>query len=44
MAVDVTLTTISSGYNLTKLNANFTAIDTALQNAVARDGTAPNSM
>lgn len=44
MAVDVTLTTITSGYNLTKLNANFTAISTALADCVSRSATSPNTM
>ncbi len=44
MAVDVTLNTISSGYNLAKINENFTALDTALQDAVSLSGQTPNSM
>ena len=42
MAVDVTLNNISSGYNLAKLNENFTRIDTALQDAVSLSGQSPN--
>jgi hypothetical protein len=44
MAVEVELETISSGYNLTKINTNFQRIDAALQDAVSRSGTAPNQM
>lgn len=44
MAVDVTLNNISSGYNLTKLNENFTNIETALQSALGLSGNVPNSM
>lgn len=43
MAVDVSLTPISSGYNLAKINANFTAVETALQDAVSRSGNVPNA-
>lgn len=44
MAVELELETISSGYNISKINTNFQAIDTALQDAVSRSGTAPNQM
>lgn len=44
MAVDVTLNTITSGYNLSLLNENFELLETALQDAVSRSGTAPNQM
>lgn len=44
MAISVTLNTITSGYNLSKINANFTAISAALQNALSRTGTSPNTM
>lgn len=43
MAVEFTPNVISSGYNLSKLNENFTKIDTALQDAVSLSGTTPNS-
>ena len=36
---------ITSGYaSVDTLNSNFTAIETALENTLSRDGTAPNSM
>ena len=39
------ITTIASGYySTTMLNANFQAIQTAFDNTVSRDGSAPNSM
>jgi hypothetical protein len=44
MAIDLTLNNISSGYNLSKFNENFTAIETAFQDALSRSGTTPNSM
>lgn len=44
MAVDLTPNTITSGYNLSKLNQNFTNIDVALQDAVSRSGQTPNTM
>lgn len=44
MAVDLNLETISSGYNTSKINSNFQAIDVALQDAVSRSGQAPNQM
>lgn len=41
----LTLTDITSGYaSTTQLNANFAAIETALENTVSRDGTTPNTM
>jgi hypothetical protein len=41
----LTLTDIESGYaSVAALNANFTAIETAIENTVSRDGTSPNSM
>lgn len=41
----VTLTTITGGFaSIAELNANFTALATALENTVSRDGTTPNSM
>lgn len=44
MAIDVTLTPITSGYNLTKINNNFLALETALQDGVSRTGVADNTM
>ena len=44
MAVDVTLSTITTGYNLSPLNANFTAIATALADAISRSGGSPNAL
>lgn len=44
MAINPNLETISSGYNISKINSNFQAIDTALQDAVSRSGQAPNQM
>ena len=41
----LTLNTIGSRYgSIDALNANFDAIETALENTLSRDGTAPNSM
>lgn len=41
----LTLQNISAGYVSTAaLNANFDAIETALENTLSRDGTAPNQM
>lgn len=44
MAVDVTLNTISSGYNASKINDNFDDVETALQDALSRSGNGPNNM
>lgn len=44
MAVEVTLSTITTGYNLSKINTNFEAIQTALQDAISRSGSTPNTM
>ncbi len=44
MAVEVDIQTISAGYNISKINTNFQRIDTALQDAISRSGSAPNSM
>lgn len=44
MAIDVTLNTITTGYNLSKINENFQTIGTALQSALSRSGTTPNTM
>lgn len=41
----VNLSTIGSGYGATAaLNANFDAIETAIENTLSRDGTTPNEM
>ena len=41
----LTLTDIESGYaSVAALNANFTAIETALENTLSRDGTTPNQV
>lgn len=41
----VNLSTIGSGYGATStLNANFDAIETAIENTLSRDGTTPNEM
>ncbi len=44
MAIDVNITSIGSGFNRTVIDNNFTNIQTALQNALSRNGTLPNSM
>src|SRR6478736_1446894 len=44
MAISFVRNIISSGYNLFKINDNFQKIQTALQNALSRDGLAPNEM
>lgn len=44
MAVNVTLATVSSGYNLSDINANFAAIETALADCVSRSGGTPNTL
>lgn len=44
MAVNLTLNTISSGYNLSKINENFDLLETALQDALSRSGGVPNPM
>lgn len=44
MAVDLTLNTITTGFNLSQLNSNFAIIKTALADAVSRSGDAPNTM
>lgn len=44
MGVDVTLNNISSGFNRTKINENFTAIKTALTDALSRSGDGTNTM
>lgn len=41
----LTLTTIATGYgSVDALNANFDAIETAIENTLSRDGTSPNTM
>lgn len=42
--VDVTLTTVSSGFNRSVINSNFTAIQTALQGALSKSAASGNSM
>lgn len=44
MAIDFIPNTISSGYNLAKLNENFTKLQTALADGLSRSGGSPNSM
>lgn len=44
MAVEVALDTVGSGYNLSKINRNFTAIQVALEDALSRSGSSPNMM
>ena len=45
MAKTATINTISSGYaSQTQLNENFENINTALENTISRDGSAPNAM
>lgn len=40
----ITLDTVASGYDLSKVNANFQTIAAALDNTLSRDGTTPNSV
>ncbi len=44
MAIDVNITSIGSGFNRSVIDTNFTNIQEALENALSRDGTLPNSM
>lgn len=44
MAIKIDPLNIAAGFNLSKINTNFTEIKTALDSAVSRDGVAPNSM
>lgn len=44
MAINVDLETISSGYNITKINTNFQRLHNALDDVLSRSGTAPNQM
>ena len=38
----VVLDTIASGYDLSKINTNFSRLATAIENTLSRDGTSPN--
>lgn len=40
----ITLDTVASGYDLSKINANFALIQAAFDNTLSRDGTSPNSL
>lgn len=44
MSLAYSATTITSGYNPTQINANWTAINTALQDGLSRSGNTPNAM
>lgn len=44
MAIDVTLQNITSGYNTSKINDNFTTLASALSDALSRSGASPNQM
>lgn len=44
MAVDVTVVPITSGYNTSKINANFSSLASALSDALSRSGSSPNNM
>ena len=44
MAISVVLNTITTGFNLSKINENFQRISTALSDALSRSGTTPNTM
>lgn len=44
MAIPFTPNIITSGYNLEKLNENFTMIATAFEEALSRNGSTPNQM
>lgn len=44
MAVEVNISPIGSGFNRTTINTNFQRIDTALQDALSRSGSSPNTM
>lgn len=44
MAVEVSLNTIGSGYNRALINENFVEIESALEDALSRSGTSPNTM
>lgn len=40
----ITLDSVASGYDLSKINLNFQTIQTALDNTLSRDGSTPNSL
>lgn len=44
MAVDIDLNNITSGYNVSKINANNDKIEVAFEDALSRTGTGPNQM
>lgn len=44
MAIDITLTPVTSNNNFSTVNDNYTRIDTALQDALSRSGNGPNQM
>lgn len=44
MGVQVTISTILSGYNVSLIQTNFNAIDTALDDALSRTGAGTNTM
>lgn len=44
MAVDVTLNDVTSGFSRSLINENFQLIETALQDAISRTGSTPNTM
>lgn len=44
MAIQFIKNVISAGFNLAKLNENFTKIETSLQDGVSRSGQSPNQM
>lgn len=44
MAVDVTLNDVTSGFSRSLINDNFQLIETALQDALSRSGSSPNTM
>lgn len=44
MAISLSVLNVSSGFNLSNINTNFVAIQTALADALSLSGTAPNSM
>ena len=44
MAVELSVSTIGSGFNRTPINSNFVAIQTALDDALSRSGNTPNEM
>lgn len=44
MAISPTLNTISGGYDISKINTNFTNLTASLQDALSRSGIGPNQM